>query len=351
MALDEDFVWHRHDGLWEGKGRQYLKAVTEGTSMLVCAEDLGTVPMCAPRVLDSMNITRLAIQVCCIDGHAAFSFLVLRPMLSRACRVLSADITMLATQCMQRTAISFLFCVALFPRYAPWLLMACAPCMCSTAWPITRHAVQVPGLITPSVLESLPQRMSHNPFEEFWDLYHTPWLCVVSPSTHDMPTVSTKPRVCSFQRIPLAQHPLLFGTISCMKVPTERGAGASTGGCGVELRIKAIQDTIHLFQKLAFATGFSLPALHGGYAWIYNDDCKFQHRPFSLLSDSFPFLSQLRMWWEADLARSERYFRQVLRHRDDPMPQTLEVWVAREILAQHMDSPSILSIIPMHVWK
>ena len=46
---------------WERTGRTLLAMVKESTKMLVCAEDLGDVPRCVPRVLESLGILGLRI--------------------------------------------------------------------------------------------------------------------------------------------------------------------------------------------------------------------------------------------------------------------------------------------------
>jgi 4-alpha-glucanotransferase len=46
---------------WETTGRQLLAVLQKATDMLVCAEDLGDVPRCVPRVLDKLGILGLRI--------------------------------------------------------------------------------------------------------------------------------------------------------------------------------------------------------------------------------------------------------------------------------------------------
>ncbi len=46
---------------WERTGRALLSMVKDSTDMLVCAEDLGDVPRCVPRVLDGLGILGLRI--------------------------------------------------------------------------------------------------------------------------------------------------------------------------------------------------------------------------------------------------------------------------------------------------
>ncbi|MEM6645894.1 MAG: 4-alpha-glucanotransferase [Bacteroidota bacterium] len=50
------------DGLWADHGRQLLQMMLEATPMLACAEDLGAVPPCVPRVLDELGILSLYVE-------------------------------------------------------------------------------------------------------------------------------------------------------------------------------------------------------------------------------------------------------------------------------------------------
>jgi len=50
------------EDLWGKVGYKLLKMMCETTDMLVCAEDLGAVPLCVPGVLSSLNILGLKIE-------------------------------------------------------------------------------------------------------------------------------------------------------------------------------------------------------------------------------------------------------------------------------------------------
>lgn len=76
LEMYNDYLWKRQDDLWAEKALEYLPAIEDATTMLVCAEDLGTVPVCAPRVLDSLNITRLIIQVFIWHRISWFSYVI-----------------------------------------------------------------------------------------------------------------------------------------------------------------------------------------------------------------------------------------------------------------------------------
>ncbi|MDR1802109.1 MAG: 4-alpha-glucanotransferase [Treponema sp.] len=47
--------------IWEAEGKRLLSVLTESSSMLPCAEDLGAVPACVPKVLTQLNILGLRV--------------------------------------------------------------------------------------------------------------------------------------------------------------------------------------------------------------------------------------------------------------------------------------------------
>ncbi|MCL2472721.1 MAG: 4-alpha-glucanotransferase, partial [Treponema sp.] len=47
--------------IWEAEGKRLLSVLTASSSMLPCAEDLGAVPACVPRVLSQLNILGLRV--------------------------------------------------------------------------------------------------------------------------------------------------------------------------------------------------------------------------------------------------------------------------------------------------
>jgi len=63
-AALEDFLLKRQEeseAIWEKEGAKLLSVLTESSSMLACAEDLGAVPECVPKVLSSLNILGLRV--------------------------------------------------------------------------------------------------------------------------------------------------------------------------------------------------------------------------------------------------------------------------------------------------
>jgi 4-alpha-glucanotransferase len=50
------------EGIWEKVGREALQAIRSASGMLTCAEDLGAIPACVPRVLGELGI--MGLRVC-----------------------------------------------------------------------------------------------------------------------------------------------------------------------------------------------------------------------------------------------------------------------------------------------
>lgn len=66
----------------------------------------------------------------------------------------------------------------------------------------------------------------------------------------------------------------------------------------------------------------------------------------SVVSPSTHDMATIRDWWEEDRAVSERFFSEVM-GREDEAPWFCEPWIAHEIIAQHMYSPSMWAIFPL----
>ncbi len=66
----------------------------------------------------------------------------------------------------------------------------------------------------------------------------------------------------------------------------------------------------------------------------------------SVCSTSSHDMSTLRGWWEEDTERTQRFFQNVLGH-DEKAPTFCEPWVAKEVINQHLYSPSMWAIFPL----
>ena len=59
--------------------------------------------------------------------------------------------------------------------------------------------------------------------------------------------------------------------------------------------------------------------------------------------------SPLRAWWEEDRGLTQRFYNQVLGCGGDA-PYFCEPWVVEKIIRQHLDSPSMLVVLPLQDW-
>lgn len=82
-------------------------------------------------------------------------------------------------------------------------------------------------------------------------------------------------------------------------------------------------------------------------------DCEFsdvsKYPYLSVCTTSSHDTSTLRGWWREDKAKTERYFRNVLK-QDGVVPEEALPEVCAGIIARHLSSPSMLAIIPLQDW-
>ena len=57
----------------------------------------------------------------------------------------------------------------------------------------------------------------------------------------------------------------------------------------------------------------------------------------------------LRQWWNEDYERTQDYYNSML-HREGTAPHPLPGWLAKDIIARHLDSPSMLCILSVQDW-
>jgi len=60
-------------------------------------------------------------------------------------------------------------------------------------------------------------------------------------------------------------------------------------------------------------------------------------------------MATLRQWWDEDDARTQDFYNNWL-HRDGAAPHPLSGWLARDILAQNLNAPSMLAIMSIQDW-
>jgi 4-alpha-glucanotransferase len=59
--------------------------------------------------------------------------------------------------------------------------------------------------------------------------------------------------------------------------------------------------------------------------------------------------STLRGWWEEDYEQSKCYYRDMLEYDGEP-PVFCEPWLCTRIVDEHLNSPSMLTILPLQDW-
>ncbi|MFY0688476.1 MAG: 4-alpha-glucanotransferase [Cyclobacteriaceae bacterium] len=81
-----------------------------------------------------------------------------------------------------------------------------------------------------------------------------------------------------------------------------------------------------------------------------NDDREFWHpadTPYmSVTSTGSHDMSSLREWWQEDTGRTQRFYNSIIGYGDDA-PYYCEPWVARDVVNQHLQSPSMWAIFPI----
>lgn len=83
------------------------------------------------------------------------------------------------------------------------------------------------------------------------------------------------------------------------------------------------------------------PKVEFGLTWHYPY--------FSVCTTSTHDMPGIRAWWEADPARSQRFFNSILGEHGGA-PFYAEPWVCEKILRLHLESPSMLCVIPLQDW-
>lgn len=69
----------------------------------------------------------------------------------------------------------------------------------------------------------------------------------------------------------------------------------------------------------------------------------------SVCTTSTHDMSPIRMWWEEDRAKTQRYFNHMLFEAGEA-PMICEPWIAEKILTQHLQSPAMWVILPIQDW-
>lgn len=69
----------------------------------------------------------------------------------------------------------------------------------------------------------------------------------------------------------------------------------------------------------------------------------------SVCTTSTHDMSGIRAWWEEDRGKTQRFYNYVLQQSGDA-PQFAEPWICDKIVCEHLNSPAILTILPLQDW-
>ena len=70
---------------------------------------------------------------------------------------------------------------------------------------------------------------------------------------------------------------------------------------------------------------------------------------YSVCTTSTHDMGGIRQWWEEDREATQRFYNRML-HEPGAAPYYAEPWVCRRIVEQHLQSPSMLCILPLQDW-
>ena len=83
------------------------------------------------------------------------------------------------------------------------------------------------------------------------------------------------------------------------------------------------------------------PSAAFGNTWTY---------PYrSVCTTSTHDMDGIRRWWEADRNATQRFYNEILGEAG-PAPQYAEPWICERIVKLHLQSPSMLCILPLQDW-
>ena len=75
----------------------------------------------------------------------------------------------------------------------------------------------------------------------------------------------------------------------------------------------------------------------------------FSYPYLSVCSTSTHDIATIREWWEENRENTQKFFSEILQQNGEA-PEHAETWICEKILSQHLQSPSILAIIPLQDW-
>ena len=175
------------------------------------------------------------------------------------------------------------------------------------------------------------------------------WHPMISPSKAAMDSLTDEQR-CRYHKLYedffYHRHNGFWKRTALTRLPELLGATGMLA-CGEDLgMIPACVPEVMDSQRIL---SFEMQRMPKAYGVEWDNPGRYPY--LSVCSTSSHDMSSLRVWWEneMDSESRRRYFREML-HRDDEVPQLADPELVLHIIWQHLESPSMLAVIPFQDW-
>lgn len=140
------------------------------------------------------------------------------------------------------------------------------------------------------------------------------------------------------------RHSMFWRDQAMKKLPTLISS-TSMLVCGEDLGMvpECVPDVMHELQILSLEIE-RMPKVRESQ---FND---LRHLPYlSVCTTSTHDMAPVRLWWSEDRAVTQQYYNQIL-WKQGIAPQDCSADICRQILINHLDSPAMLTILPLQDW-
>jgi 4-alpha-glucanotransferase len=115
--------------------------------------------------------------------------------------------------------------------------------------------------------------------------------------------------------------------------------------CGEDLGmipacVPAVMDELRILS-------LEIQRMPKGYGCSVDNPANYPY--YSVCTTSTHDMSGIRGWWEEDHTLTQYYYNELL-HQRGKAPDACEAWICENIVRQHLDSPAMLTILPLQDW-
>lgn len=104
-----------------------------------------------------------------------------------------------------------------------------------------------------------------------------------------------------------------------------------------------VPDAMHRLQILSL----EIQRMPKEFGVDFDDTTKYPY--YSVCTTSTHDMSGIRQWWEENQEKTQKYYTEVL-HESGKAPFFAEPWICDRIVDLHLQSPSMLCILPLQDW-